>query len=397
VAIKPFRATAGLDMGPGTAAWQGGLGVGGLYYKVGVGVVMRKTDNSETTLGAGGGGGTSTLALTYAAGASSADSILSLDVTRGKLLIKDNAAPIGTLFEMQSSAGASHYLFNASNMTFGAGRGVGTVAGAGAFDFSNATGTFKTSTGAHTFGSAAWAVPANLAITGAASATNTNAMTLQTNVVDGATSIGLRVNNTTTLTTTGARLISIQNGGVEAVGLTIGALNLLTSTLGNFGFQNGSQSGVVAQGSSLYFYSLGTAALEVLSSNYLRPNSDLFMSLGTSTSRFNGVYNGGPVGARYTTQSATTYTVTALDHYIGMSNVAARTVTLCAASAIPAGQWIVIKDENCNAATANVTINRAGSDTIVAATTGGTSVVINTNGGLAWLMSDGTSKWFKLN
>jgi hypothetical protein len=80
-----------------------------------------------------------------------------------------------------------------------------------------------------------------------------------------------------------------------------------------------------------------------------------------------------------------------------MSNVAARTVTLCAASAIPAGQWIVIKDENCNAATANVTINRAGSDAIVAATTGGTSVVINTNGGLAWLMSDGTSKWFKLN
>jgi hypothetical protein len=55
VAIKPFRADAGVQMSTGTAAWNGATGVGGLYYKTGVGLVMRKTDNSEVTLGAGGG------------------------------------------------------------------------------------------------------------------------------------------------------------------------------------------------------------------------------------------------------------------------------------------------------------------------------------------------------
>jgi hypothetical protein len=55
VAIKPFRADAGVQMSTGTAAWNGATGVGGIYYKTGVGLVMRKTDNSEVTLGAGGG------------------------------------------------------------------------------------------------------------------------------------------------------------------------------------------------------------------------------------------------------------------------------------------------------------------------------------------------------
>jgi hypothetical protein len=55
VAIKPFRADAGVQMATGTAAWNGSAGVGGIYYKTGVGLVMRKTDNTEVTLGAGGG------------------------------------------------------------------------------------------------------------------------------------------------------------------------------------------------------------------------------------------------------------------------------------------------------------------------------------------------------
>jgi hypothetical protein len=55
VVIKPFRADAGVQMATGTAAWNGSAGVGGIYYKTGVGLVMRKTDNTEVTLGAGGG------------------------------------------------------------------------------------------------------------------------------------------------------------------------------------------------------------------------------------------------------------------------------------------------------------------------------------------------------
>jgi hypothetical protein len=100
----------------------------------------------------GGGGGSGTLAASYAAGASASDSTLSLDATRGKLTIKDNATPIGGLVDIQASNGTSKFLFDASNLTFGINRGIATTAGIGAFDFSNATGVFKTSLGTNTFG-----------------------------------------------------------------------------------------------------------------------------------------------------------------------------------------------------------------------------------------------------
>lgn len=215
MASKPGRFDAGTQMGTGTAAWNGATGVGGIYYKTAVGLVMRKTDNSEVTLGAAGGGGT--LATVYSGGASTADSTISLDSTRGKILIKDNATPIGTLFEIQSSGGTSFYLFNASNMNFGVNRGITTSAGIGAFDFSSATGVFKTSTGSHTFGSATWAVPANLVVTGAASSTNTVGMLHTSNVADGATSVAQRFDNTTAATTDGNLAFQFRNGGSDWV------------------------------------------------------------------------------------------------------------------------------------------------------------------------------------
>lgn len=98
----------------------------------------------------GGGGGAGTLAGTYAGGASATDSTILLDATRGKLILKDNATPIGGLLEIQASNGTSKFLFDASNLTFGINRGIQTVAGIGAFDFSNATGVFKTSVGTNT-------------------------------------------------------------------------------------------------------------------------------------------------------------------------------------------------------------------------------------------------------
>jgi hypothetical protein len=398
MATKPGRFDSGVQMSTGTAAWNGSTGVGGLYYKTGVGLVMRKTDNSEVTLGAGGAGGT--LATTYSSGASTADSILSLDSTRGKILIKDNAAPIGTLFEIQSSGGTSYYLFNASNMTFGVNRGIATSAGNAAFDFSNATGIFKTSTGSHTFGSAVWFTPANLAVTGAASSTNTTAMTLTPNVADGASSIALKVNNTAALSTAGAKLLSLQSNGVEQVGVTLGALNLVSSSFANFGFQNTNGSGAVGQGTSLWLYSANIATVEVLSGNYARPSADNGLSMGDRTVRWGNVYNGGSLGGRYNSQSGTTYSViagtgngTLGDHYVGLTNTAARTVTLPAANTCAAGQMFWIKDEACTAGTGNVTINRSSTDTIITTTTGNTSVVINTNGGKVGLVCDGVSKW----
>lgn len=59
---------------------------------------------TNTTLGAGGGG--STLAASYAGGASQTDSTFLLDSTRLGIRIRDNASPItGDLFAVQNSAG----------------------------------------------------------------------------------------------------------------------------------------------------------------------------------------------------------------------------------------------------------------------------------------------------
>ncbi len=67
-----------------------------------------------------------------------------------------------------------------------------------------------------------------------------------------------------------------------------------------------------------------------------------------------------------------------------------QTVTLAAANAFGAGiaQVLVVK----NLSSGNVTINRAGSDTIDAA---GTTLTLTT-GQVAVLMSDGVSKWVRI-
>ena len=64
------------------------------------------------------------------------------------------------------------------------------------------------------------------------------------------------------------------------------------------------------------------------------------------------------------------------------------TITLPAASAV-AGRRLVFKDRVGACASRNVTISRAGSDTI----DGGTTVVINTNFGGYTLISDGATRW----
>lgn len=86
------------------------------------------------------------------------------------------------------------------------------------------------------------------------------------------------------------------------------------------------------------------------------------------------------------------YTILITDPaYIAItSTAAARTITLPAASAVPAGKTFIVKDESGGAGTNNITVQRAGSDTIDGATT----KVVNTNYGSVRLYSDGVSKWF---
>lgn len=88
---------------------------------------------------------------------------------------------------------------------------------------------------------------------------------------------------------------------------------------------------------------------------------------------------------------ATNYSIgAALDYTLhNVDTTAARAITLPAANGVTAGRFYIIKDVTGSAATNNITINRAGSDTIQGATTH----VIDRNYGFAILSSDGTSSW----
>lgn len=86
------------------------------------------------------------------------------------------------------------------------------------------------------------------------------------------------------------------------------------------------------------------------------------------------------------------YTIIAADpDYIGItSTAAARTITLPTANLLAPGRTFTVKDESGAAATNNITVQRAGTDTIEGANT----KVINTNYGSVRLYTDGVSKWF---
>jgi hypothetical protein len=70
-----------------------------------------------------------------------------------------------------------------------------------------------------------------------------------------------------------------------------------------------------------------------------------------------------------------------------------RHVQLPAANSVSAGQILIVMDLAATAATGNITVNRAGSDTIVTTSTAQTSVTITANGSAILFISDGTSVW----
>jgi hypothetical protein len=94
------------------------------------------------------------------------------------------------------------------------------------------------------------------------------------------------------------------------------------------------------------------------------------------------------------TTTATSTTMLQQDHLVGVTDTTAlRTITLPAANAVAPGVIYRVVDESGAAATNNITIARAGTDTIVGGATS-TTATITTNGGARALYSDGTSKWF---
>lgn len=126
------------------------------------------------------------------------------------------------------------------------------------------------------------------------------------------------------------------------------------------------------------------------------------MTDGTVKGRARGAGTGDPqnltgpqvaaIVAARTTFSNTDHTVTATDRYVAQVGTltAPRTVTLPAASAVPAGWDVLIGDESGTVtATNTLTIARAGSDTI----NGLTAITITSPHDMRRLISNGTNGW----
>lgn len=76
--------------------------------------------------------------------------------------------------------------------------------------------------------------------------------------------------------------------------------------------------------------------------------------------------------------------------YLGTDTSSARTITLPAANQVTAGRYFIVKDKTGSAATNNITVTPAGSDTI---DTSATSAAINFAFGSEMFVSDGVSDW----
>lgn len=78
------------------------------------------------------------------------------------------------------------------------------------------------------------------------------------------------------------------------------------------------------------------------------------------------------------------------------TTTAAVTLTLPLAASVfdsGYGSKILIKDAGGNASVNNITINRAGSDTIITTATGATSTIISVDGGAVWLQAISATEW----
>ncbi len=103
---------------------------------------------------------------------------------------------------------------------------------------------------------------------------------------------------------------------------------------------------------------------------------------------------------KVTTVAAATYTIAITDRTIVVDYTSTGAVTLTLPSCATAwnsdgntGIVFVIKDLDCNAGANNITINRAGSDTIIDTAAGQTSTVINGDGNAIRIQAVSTTEW----
>jgi hypothetical protein len=136
-------------------------------------------------------------------------------------------------------------------------------------------------------------------------------------------------------------------------------------------------------------FHLQTVALPA-AATYMKKASNLSDVASVPTARANL-----KIDQRVTVANAA-YTVLTTDTYVAYTSIAAaRTVTLPAASTVPAGRVLTIADESGSASTTNtISLAPNGTDTIDGSNT--TQVVINQARGSAVFVCDGNSKWIPL-
>lgn len=136
---------------------------------------------------------------------------------------------------------------------------------------------------------------------------------------------------------------------------------------------------------------------------YTGAGVDAFNVYANGTLRFQVDSNGsnicgGAFAWRYnaitpTTTPGTAIAVPRVILPVADATTANRHVQLPAANSVTAGQVLIVMDLAATAATGNITVNRAGSDTITTTSTAQTSVTITANGSAILFISDGSSVW----
>lgn len=162
------------------------------------------------------------------------------------------------------------------------------------------------SLGNFSFSGSIFNLPANASMTGASSAANTVGGTVTTNVADGASSVGLAINNTTPFSSTNGKILSLRNGGVEEIYFGQPAANgyweMRTGV--NGGVRNSSGSGWVWAAGETDGYAAGTPVVSLLSGIW-RPFLDDGATLGDPSHRWSVGYIGAPVSDQPTCDATT--------------------------------------------------------------------------------------------
>lgn len=348
-----------------------------------------------------------TPASAYAAGTGTSDSLLLLNSTAGGLVLKDAVSTVGTLLLLETNTPTDLYRFKnvgwAMNPSARSGAAspfesiTSSAEASAAFTAStelndvlwNFGTTHQFATGGITNLRTVRIQPATYSFVGASTVSGVTA----TLGIDGPPVAGANatLSNLASLwVATGNTILGpIANAAVFAPGDS-GATETLTvnSSL------NGQAHMVTffnstANTTSSWLQGF-TSQLGIGGSQLAFLNQSFSTTLFTINSTF-GAFSGLGLGCKYNTQSGTSYNVVATDCWVGMSNSGVRTVNLPAANSLTAGgQFLIVTDENGDANTSNITINRAGADTI----NGTTSVVINTAFGAKILHSNGSNAWF---